>query len=55
MLTSLIYFTLTFIIPLRSTYLTLKKEGQVQLGLWASYWCYYTILLQFKQFLPFLA
>jgi hypothetical protein len=55
MLTCLIYFTLTFVLPLRSTYYILKDNtGGDKLALWANYWCYFSILLLAKQLLPFL-
>ena len=55
MLTCLIYWILTFIVPLRFTYTALKEQSDpLQLKLWANYWCYYSILLLIKQLLPFL-
>ena len=54
MLSCLIYFTLTFLIPIRLTYYALKQTSAQEAQLWCSYWAFYSIVLLVKSYLTFL-
>jgi len=56
MIFCLTYFTLTFLLPARSTYYLLKEEEQEKgaAALWSVYWPIYFIILLLKNFIPFL-
>ena len=54
MLTCLIYFTITFLIPARLTYNDLKDHKDRQGFLWANYWAVYAFVILLKSLLPFL-
>jgi hypothetical protein len=55
MYSCLIYFALTFVIPLRLTYIALKSKSDLTAAqLWSSYWALYSSLLLLKSMLTFL-
>ena len=55
MLSSLIYITLTLLLPLRLTHHALKEKADPQQArLWSAYWAIYSIILFLKSYLGFL-